>query len=174
MQNAILLFFLFFSLFSDSGKTVTSNEKPAEFSLKMERTKGGGWGASYILTVQPGGKLLFEKINYIGYRGNGTARGQMRKEKIAELMAEVEKTKLFSLKDSYTRESGNCPIASTDAATIILSVKMNGREKTVTHYLGCQVMVIDPPPSNFPQELYRLENKIDEIVETKRWIGERK
>ncbi len=49
---------------------------------------------------------------------------------------------------------------------------MKEKEKTIIHNLGC--IEIGGNWKVFPQQLYNLENKIDEIVETKRWIGERK
>ncbi len=82
---------------------------------------------------------------------------------------------------------------ATDMETVTILVKLNGKEKTIEHYWGC--WKIDESkednsskedyspniriektfsPKVFPQQLYNLENKIDEIVETKRWIGERK
>jgi len=79
-------------------------------------------------------------------------------------------------------------------ATVTLSIRLNEKSKTITHYLGCisneEIVKKESSGYNssnipvselrdftkqiFPQELYNLENKIDEIVETKRWIEERK
>ncbi len=69
----------------------------------------------------------------------------------------------------------------------MLSIKLNGKEKTINHDWGCWEdsptendstgdikIVKDWSPKVFPQQLYNLENRIDEIVETKRWVGERR
>ena len=51
----------------------------------------------------------------------------------------------------------------------IISIKIDGKEKTVKHYLGC--LKSGDPFELFPFALVNLENKIDEIVETNRWVG---
>ncbi len=79
------------------------------------------------------------------------------------------------------------PVGSSDSESVKINIKLNGKEKTINHYLGCWEndrptqndstdikIEKDWSPKVFPQQLYNLENKIDEIVETKRWIGERK
>lgn len=143
----------------------------------MERTPCFGNCPVYILTIQPDGKFFFENIKTIKKGLPVTKKekveGKLSEEKINQLISEIGKADFFALKDSYTGDSGNCPTIATDNSTVTLSIKSNGKEKTITHYLGClEEIKLDEPWKTFPQQLYNLENKIDEIVETKRWLGE--
>ena len=144
-----------------------------EFSLTMERGDCWRFCPVYKLTIQPDGKVLFEGIQDTETKGK--VESILDKEKLTQIISEIEKADFFSLKDSYTSASDNCPSWSIDAPTVILYINLNGEEKKITHSSGCHE-VYNPNESQkiFPQQLFKLENKIDEIVETKRWIGERK
>jgi len=157
----------------------------SKLSLRMERTMCYGTCPAYVLTVEPDGIILFEGKNYT--KTIGKAESLLSKEKLSQLVVEIEKVNFFSFKDSYTEDSGNCPTTATDNPSVTISVKLNDKEKTIKHYLGCSELY-EPAKHNssnmrvqkswsehiFPQELYLLENKIDEIVGTKQWIGEQK
>ncbi len=156
-----------------------------ELSLSMERTECFGSCPAYKLHINPDGKVLFEGISFT--KTKGKIEGFVDENKISQLITEIEKADFFSLKDSYTGDSINCPLEVSDSASVKINIKLNGKEKTINHYLGCWEndrptqndstdikIEKDWSPKVFPQQLYNLENKIDEIVETKRWIGERK
>jgi hypothetical protein len=122
----------------------------------------------------------------------------LEKEKIKQLITEIEKANFFSLDNAYNYDSNNCPLYVSDSSSVLLSIKLNGKEKTINHDWGrwendrptqndsTDIKIEkdwspndiklekDWSPKVFPQQLYNLENKIDETVETKRWIGERK
>ena len=111
----------------------------------------------------------------------------IKRRSIEKLAAEIEKADFFSFDDAYNENSTDCANSAKQKAGVILYIQLNGKEKTIEHYFGCRLsekmkgnspanIKIDKDflPEVFPQELYNLENKIDEIVETKRWIGERK
>lgn len=173
--------FIFVCLFSVCANSVSqtentnqtqTKEKP-ELSLKMERSGCFNFCPVYKLTVQPDGKVLFEGIQDTSTKGR--VESVLSKEKISEITAQIEKAIFFSLKDSYTSVSDNCPSWATDSPTVVLQINLNGNEKKITHSLGChEEYNPNEVQKVFPQQLYNLENKIDEIVETKRWIGDRK
>ena len=99
----------------------------------------------------------------------GKIESRLSEAKMNQLINEIVKEDFFSLKDSYTWESKNCPWIMLDASTIILSISLNGKEKTITHYLGCgEQNESETALKSFPQQLDNLESKINEIVETKR------
>jgi Domain of unknown function (DUF6438) len=147
-----------------------------ELWLRMERTACFGNCPIYILNIQPDGTFVFEGIKSLE-KGNLVDKkekphGKLSEEKINQIIAEIDKAEFFALKDSYSGDSGNCPTYWTDSPTVTLSIKLRGKDKTIPHYLGCEEN--DKPTDKgkiYPQQLYNLENRIDEIVETKRWIG---
>ncbi|HVE57897.1 MAG TPA: DUF6438 domain-containing protein, partial [Pyrinomonadaceae bacterium] len=116
---------------------------------------------AYKLDIQPDGKVIFEGIDFTKIKGKAESR--LSEEKMNQLNAEINKSDFFSLKDSYTQNSGNCPNATTDSETVTTSVKLRDKEKTIVHYHGCG--------NDETRKLSNLENKIDEIAETEKWIG---
>ncbi len=171
--------FSFVCLLAVCGNSVSQTEiisspqqkDKTELSLKMEKTECLGSCPVYTLTIEPSGKVVFEGKFWTKIKGK--AEDTLSEEKINNIIAEIDKANFFSLKDSYTENSGNCPYPYTDNSTVILFIKLRGNEKTIPHSLGCYE-TLAPTFKIFPQQLFNLENKIDEIVETKRWIGERK
>jgi hypothetical protein len=121
---------------------------------------------TYELTVKADGSVVFEGIDVTEVKGK--VEDKISLEKVKQLMAEFQKADYFSLENSYDYE--NCPKTWTDRPDAYTSIKINGKQKTIRHYLGCK----EKDSEIFPARLYELENKIDEIVETKRWVGNRK
>jgi hypothetical protein len=175
--------FSFVCLFSVCGNSVSQTEntnkiqlkEKAELSLKMERSGCYGRCPIYDLTIQPNGKIIFEGKFWTKVKG--TAEDKLTEEQLKQLTAEIEKANFFSLDNAYNYDSKNCPEIATDSPGVNLTIKLNGKEKTIDHYHGCSEKKSanqnkDWAETVFPQQLFKLENKIDEIIETKRWIGE--
>ena len=89
---------------------------------------------------------------------------------IKEIIREVGNSDFFSFENDYGFESKNCSSISTDSPTVTLTINLDGKEKTIKHYYGCEVNKWFSR-ENALQPLFDLENKIDEIVGTKQWIG---
>lgn len=188
--------FFFVCLLAACGNSVLQNEnvtpthpqEKTELSLKMERSGCYGQCPIYDLTVERNGKVTFEGKSYTEIKGK--VEDKLTEDQLKRLIAEIEKANFFSLDNAYSYDSKNCPSTATDMPGVKLNIKLTDKEKTIDHYLGCWENKREETQSNnsnevkisnedltkriFPQQLYNLENKIDEIVETKRWIGERK
>lgn len=163
---------------TENSNQSTPKEK-AQLSLKMKRSGCYGRCPVYDLTVQPDGEIIFEGKNWT--ETVGKADDKLSEEQLENLVLEIEKANFFSLENVYDWDSGNCPELASDMPGVNLTINLNGKEKTINHYHGC----FDKDNSSagkpvniaeriFPQQLYNLENGIDEIIGTKRWIGERK
>lgn len=135
----------------------------------------------YKVEIQSDGKVNFTKANgkFIDNKIIKKAESKLEKEKIMQLVAEIETSDFFSLDSNYGYRFKNCPLSVSDSDSVKIFIKLNGKEKSINHDLGCLDISLEESrkASNrkdkvFPQQLYKLENKIDEIVETKRWIGE--
>jgi len=182
--SKVFLFFVCLTVFCGISKAQTANasqtlrKDAAELSLSLKRIACFDGGCPvYDLKIQSDGKIIFEGIQ--NTKTQGKTESNLSREKMNQLIEEINHADFFALRDSYTRQSGSCPLIASDNPSVIISVKLNRREKTVTHYLGCRENYKSEKSSSifqvwrvFPQPLYNLENKINEIVETKRWIGE--
>jgi hypothetical protein len=153
-----------------------------QLSLRMERFS---WTHTliYKIEIQPEGKVIFTKTNgkFISTKTIGKAEVKLGKEKMEQLLTEIENSDFFSLDSAYGYSYKNCPSALSDSDSVKIYIKLNGKEKSIDHNLGCFDISsgelkkeVNRNNKIHPQQLYKLENKIDDIVETKRWIGENK
>jgi hypothetical protein len=130
---------------------------PEDLIIRLNRTACYGTCPAYLLTVKADGKVSFFGQNFTETKGQ--AEGEISKEKIKELIQEFKKAKFFELNDNYTSEK-----CGTDNSTVRTTLFINDKVKKIEHDLGCEA----------PPELTNLEDKIDEIVGTKKWIGDKK
>ena len=116
--------------------------------------------------IKSDGSVLFEGIRNTKFKGK--TKGNISKDKVKELIKEFEKADYFNLNDKYNYET--CPQSYTDAHDVNTSIQINGKKKSVSHYLGCSGYNTDfeKPLA----DLTRLEDKIREISGANRWIGE--
>lgn len=137
--------------------------KDLEISYKQTECKGKCW--VYNLKIEADGTIKYEGVANVEKLGK--FEDKLSAKQIRELIDEFKKTEYFDLEDNYVK--ANCPIVVTDSPTAITSIKINGKSKKITHYLGCleeeQNHVI------FPQKLYNLENRINLITDSFRWTG---
>jgi hypothetical protein len=145
------------------------SEIPEDLTITLERT--GCYATvnvcpTYKLTVKADGAVVFEGKDVTEVKGE--IEDKISVEKVKRLVAEFRKADYFNLENSYDYE--NCPSTHTDRPNANTSIEIEGKQKTIYHYLGCK----GKDSEIFPARLSELENKIDEIVETKRWIGEQK
>lgn len=143
--------------------------EPKSFSLMMFRGNCLGTCPIYSLNVESDGNVVFEGTAYT--QTIGKAESRLSNEKIKELIVEINKANFFSFQDEYSYNSKNCSQITTDTPKVFLTIKIDDKEKTIHHYHGCYVKDWFSK-ENALQPLTDLENKIDEIVETKRWVGE--
>lgn len=167
----IILTIIFTFLIFTFGCEKNAPTDPKQFSLEMNRTICYGTCPAFTLTVANDGKIVFFGEKFTETKGK--AEGQISAEKVKQLIAEINQAKFFSFKDDYGYESKNCFDTATDNPTVTLKIKFDDTEKTIKHYHGCFVKDTFSQADGL-KPLTDLENKIDEIVGTKQWIGEKK
>ena len=129
--------------------------------ITLERGACFGTCPVYQLKIYEDGKVEYEGKEFVRVRGK--ANGQITKDALQTLIREFEKIDYVKLDDSYEIGTKNCPEEWTDHPLAITSLNWQGKEKKIRHYHGCRgVAVLD--------QLTALENKIDEVANTKRWI----
>ncbi|HEU0143155.1 MAG TPA: DUF6438 domain-containing protein [Nitrososphaera sp.] len=143
-----------------------SNPVPKDAVITLERTICFGNCPSYKLMIYADGVVVYEGREYV--KTKGTAKGQIREEALKQLISEFERINFFSLRDTYYDQSDGCSAEVTDMPSAKTSIQVRGRKKTISHYYGCwekgRDFVI------YPQELFKLEKMIDEVVNSKQWV----
>lgn len=139
---------------------------PADTVVTLERTPCFGTCPSYKVTVYGDGRLVYEGRKFV--KVEGKVESNVTREQVGQLLAEFEKANYFSLRDLYNDVRDGCPTYWTDSPSADTSLQVGGRSKAVAHYYGC--MEKGTSAVVYPRELYHLESRIDEILDTARWV----
>ncbi len=139
---------------------------PKDTVITLERTGCNGSCPIYKLRISADGSLAYDGQMYV--KTKGIVRSTVSQEQLRQLISEFEKAKYFSLRDSYVAAPDGCPTNWKDNPSAITSVQMEGKKKSISHYYGCREQGVNSLV--YPQELYKLESRIDEIVNSKQWI----
>jgi len=137
-----------------------STGSPAQPVITLERTACFGSCPVYRISVTSSGTVSFEGKAHV--RRIGPATDQVPPEQVEKLLSEIEQAGYFTLDDRYQASEPGCGRYATDAPTVITSVRLRGRSKTITHDYGC---------TRVPGTLTILERKIDETLGSARWTG---
>lgn len=94
--------------------------------------------------INSGGKLLMESLSCLPlFKPNfsrfesGKRRKNLSKNKIKELIAEIEKVNFFNLSDEYSTKKNSCATFVTDSGSTKISVRINGKTKQIFYENGC-------------------------------------
>ncbi len=165
-ELCIVLAAMIFFLIISSCKTQT--EKITHFDLMtMERTVCYGSCPIYKLSIRSNGSVEYDGIDHVKIKGQ--AKSQISPQQVAQLVEAANAVNFFGLRDKYQRTEDGCKGVATDNPSVIISIKIGEREKTVDHYHGCLAEV--DPYRIYPANLVEFEDKIDDIVGTSRWTG---
>jgi hypothetical protein len=129
--------------------------------ITLERTACFGTCPVYQLTIKSDGSVTFDGHRFT--KTIGSATGKINQADFRALVSEFEKINYFSLPDAYTPGTKECPRTITDMPSANTSIHLHGREKSVAHYYGCGT-------EGVLQKLTTLEDKIDEVAGTQKWI----
>jgi hypothetical protein len=135
----------------------TDGSIPEDLIIRINRTPCYGTCPVYRMTVKADGNVKFFGQDHTEIKGE--TEGEISQEKIKQLIEEFKKANFFALQDKYTTED-----CATDMPSANTTIFINGQVKKIEHNVGCKA----------PPELGVLENKIDEIVGTQKWIGKQK
>ena len=120
----------------------------------------------YRLSIFADGTVIFQGKKHV--KSQEPIRTKIDKEQLAMLLAEFERIKYHSLRDRYVEENDGCSLWGTDQPFATTMLNIGGKKKSIVHYYGCWEE--GAPHVVFPRELYRLEAKIDEVVNSKQWL----
>jgi hypothetical protein len=139
--------------------------------LTLERSECGLCSV-YKVTVYGDGRVEYRGFRFVE---KSSARDILPEEQLDVLVAAVNDARYFSLRNSYRTERDGCPAVVTDHSSVFTSVTVGGSTKRIHHYLGCRERAAaDGLGRSYPPRLTELEEKIDRVVNTARWVGTRK
>jgi hypothetical protein len=134
---------------------------PKDLLISLDRTLCFGFCPSYRLTIKADGSVIFEGREHV--KQTGTVKSRVSEEQLRALLAEFERIKFFSLRNTYNSSEDGCTEVYTDHPSATITILANGKTKRVQHYHGCKGLKI-------LEDLLKFENRIDEIVNTNQWI----
>jgi Domain of unknown function (DUF6438) len=108
----------------------------------------------YSLTIFGNGSVVYQGIKNVNTTGIHTY--QIPKDRARELVNEFINIYYFALKDKYSDSSN-----ASSIETVTTSININGRTKTI----------LDEKTSYAPESLRVLEDKIDNITNSRQWTG---
>jgi hypothetical protein len=121
--------------------------------IELSRTVCFGRCPAYSVTIQGDGKIHFNGESFVAIPGKHDA--QISPEAVSALVRRFEKARFFEAGDKYVA-------TVTDNPTYTLTLTVGGKTKSVTDYVGEQV--------GMPLVITDLENAVDEVAGTERWI----
>lgn len=121
-------------------------------TITLERNMCKGTCPYYSLIIFGNGTVDYNGKQFVNTVGHQVY--DIPQERVGELVKEFYKSDYFSLKDSYDK------IIITDQPTVNTSININGIYKNIFDNHGAIA----------PEELRSLENKIDEIANTTKWV----
>ena len=163
---AIIIFFLLLVVSHGCGANVSD-----DFMITLSRKECNGKCVecrgdcpAYDLTIDANGTVVFDGKQRT--KTIGKATGKISAAEIEKLVKEFEKIRYFDLLAVY--KPGLCPAYLTDFATVETSIRQNGKTKSISHYQGCYNK--NPSDGPYPAGLTELENIIDQIAGTQKWV----
>lgn len=122
-----------------------------DVTISLERTPCFGFCPDYTVTVFGNGTVVYEGRNFVSVEGE--QRGQIPQDDVQELVDEFYEARFFNLRDRYEQSVTDLPSQTT-------TITIDGQTKSVYRY-GFE-----------PERLAQLEDKIDEIAQTEKWVKE--
>jgi len=127
-------------------------------SIIIELTKGGGIGPEYSLKIFGNGKVVYDGVGNVKVKG--IVESSIDKNKFLSLLSEFKEADFFQLNDIYFIKD------SITKPHTIISISIPKEEgkiatKSIKYY---------HEDKNVPEKLKNLENKIDEIVGSEKWV----
>ena len=125
--------------------------------VTLERTACFGRCPIYKVTVLRDGTVLWEGERFVKTTGKATAR--LPVAVMADLAKAFARADFFALADKYDRYD------VTDNPSAIVGFDDGKRKKSIHHYYG---------DSSAPKALYELEDAVDRLVGTAKWVGKQR
>ena len=128
--------------------------------VSLERGPCFGTCPVYRVTISGTGAVRFTGTRHTAQSGEATDTIPLAR--LDSLLGELKGAGYLDFADAYEPGTDTCGPTATDLPSATSAAVLDGTRKEIRHYYGC---------SEAPQELVRLERRIDEVAGTARWIG---
>src|ERR1700733_9628445 len=124
--------------------------------ITLSRDACYGTCPMYTVELHGDGTVVYRGKRFVAVKGE--RRGKVAEVAVQDLVAEFRKADFFSLSDQYIA-------GVTDFPSYTISIEIDGKKKTVLDYVGGQV--------GMPRTVTDLENDIDRIAGSDRWVRQK-
>ena len=138
---------------SSAQQEQTSDPRDSAVITMQRHGTPDGLSPVYSLTVHGNGSVTYQGIRNVDTTGIETY--QIPKDKARELINEFINIYYFALKDKYSDSSN-----ASSLGMVTTSINLNGKTKSV----------LDDRASYAPPPLRALEDKIDQVTNSKKWV----
>lgn len=137
---------------------------PAELSrvpvrITLERRPCYGTCPVYTVRVDQSGAVAFDGSRFVSR--SGPVNGAVSADSVSALAAAFANGGFFELADRYVAGTPACQRYAADAPIVVTTITLGARTKRVEHDHGC---------TGVPPQLTALEDRVDSIAGTRRWI----
>lgn len=133
---------------------------PADLVITLERTPCYGRCATYTVALHADGTVHFTGTRFTAVTGPQAAT--IPRDSVAAIARALDALGFDRLPEQMTYGTPSCPERIADLPTAVVTRRAGGVTKRVVHSPGC---------SGAPQALTALEQRIDAVAGTARWIG---
>lgn len=142
------------------GDSVAPARDASVIEVTLERTACLGGCAIYRLEMDASGLVRYEGIAFVDRTGVDSTR--ISPEQVRQVVDSAEALGYFALADSYRQGDVTCSEYFPDSPSVIIGITADSLHKRVAVDHGCM---------DFPPELRRLAELIDEVAGSTRWRG---
>jgi hypothetical protein len=139
--------------------TNTTNQSNVDLNnVNITMFRGACFGACpiYYLEIHGDGQVIYRGYEYVNVTGEQTSTIPV--DSVRELVNQFNTSGYFNLKDRYDQ------VDRTDQATVVTSINVDGKSKSVYDYLGTHLL-------SELLKLRQLESMIDQITNSSQWVG---
>ena len=136
-----------------------------ESYVLMQRIACFGECPIYTIRVSADGSVEFKGVQFVAAKGKRKSR--IPKAEAAVLFRRLTEVGFFNLQESYVHKADGCGDTWTDLPSAVITVELDGRKKTVTHYHGCR----NGRVTSDLERLTELESQIDRVASVKKWVS---
>ena len=134
---------------------------PGDFSVTLQRSVCFGPCPVYTASVDASGRVQYDGTRCVAVYGHQESR--LSRGRLRALMAAFEDIDFFALQDVYRSDESYCEPGSFDGTVIVTTLRMNGMEKTVRDWHGCNAQDV-------AARLDAFERQVDDLLGTPVWV----